>query len=154
MNHWNIADVNLQKIVLARSPPQLRHSLNERHALDVANRATKLNDADIRLLVGVVDRYPRDLLDPVLDRVCDVWDDLDGFAEVVTLALAVDDVSVNFARCDIVISGEGDVEVALVVSEVEIDFAAVGEDEHFAMSGIRSVFWYYVGRAGPDGEEP
>lgn len=59
--------------------------------------------------------------------------DLHGFAQVVALALTLDDMLVDLARGDVVVACEGDVEVALVVAEIEVDFAAVGENEYFAM---------------------
>jgi hypothetical protein len=63
-----------------------------------------------------------------------VGDDLHGFTQVVALAFALDDVLVNLARGDVVIACQGDVEVALVVAEIKVDFTAVGEDKDFAMS--------------------
>lgn len=131
--NWDIGDVNLHEVVLARTSPQLAHSLDEGHALDITHRASQLNDADIRLLARVIDGYACHLLNPVLDRIGDVGNDLHGFTQVVALALALDDVLVDFTSCDVVVARQGNVEVALVVAEVEIDFAAVGEDENFAM---------------------
>lgn len=71
-----------------------------------------------------------------MNRIGDVWDDLYGFTQVVALALALDNVLVDLASGDVVVAGEGDVEVALVVAKIEVDFAAVGEDEYFAMPGF------------------
>jgi hypothetical protein len=68
-----------------------------------------------------------------------VRDDLHGLAQVVALALALDNVLVDLAGCDVVVAGEGDVEVALVVAEIEIDFTAVGENEDFAVPARCSV---------------
>jgi len=42
-------------------------------------------------------------------------------------------VLVDLARGDVVVAREGDVEVALVVAEVEVDLAAVGEDKDLAV---------------------
>jgi hypothetical protein len=125
MYNRHVRDVNLHEVVLARTPPQLAHSLYERHALDVAHCASQLDYADIRLLARVVDGYPRDPLNPVLDRIGDVGNDLDGFAQVVALALALDNMLVYLARGDVIVASEGNVEVALVVAEIEVDFAAV-----------------------------
>ena len=69
-----------------------------------------------------------------------MWDDLYGFTQVVALALAFDNVLVDLASGDVVVAGEGDVEVALVIAKIEVDFAAVGEDEYFAMP----VFLVYI----------
>ena len=65
--------------------------------------------------------------------------DLHRLAEVVALALALDDVLVDLACGDVVVAREGDVEVALIVAQVEVDFAAVGEDEHLAVPRRRLV---------------
>lgn len=59
--------------------------------------------------------------------------DLHRLAKVIALALALDNVLVNLAGGDVVVAGEGDVEIALVVAEIEVDFAAVGEDEDLTM---------------------
>ena len=59
--------------------------------------------------------------------------DLYGFTQVVALALALDDVLVDLASGDVVITRQGNVQVALVVAEIEVDFTTVGEDEDFAM---------------------
>lgn len=97
--------MNLHEVVPARSPPKLSEGLYERHALHIADCTTKLDDAHIGLLACVVDRYARNLLDPFLDRICDVRDDLHCLAQVVALALALDDVLVNLAGGDVVVAG-------------------------------------------------
>lgn len=98
-------DVEERKVVLADAELELAHGLDERRRLDVADGAAKLqegedvsflpgaatgwrewthlDDADVGLLVRLVDRDARDALDPVLDGVRDVRDDLDRLAEVV-----------------------------------------------------------------------
>lgn len=59
-------------------------------------------------------------MDPVLDGVGDVGDDLDGLAEVVALPLPLNDVLVDLARRDVVVLLEGEVEEALVVTQVKV----------------------------------
>lgn len=129
----DIGDVDLQEVVLAGLPSQLCHGFNEGHALDVANRSTQLDYANIRLFTRIIDRYPRHPLDPRLDGIRDVRDDLHRLAQIIALALALDDLLVDLARRDVVVARQGNVEVALVVAEIQVDFAAVGEDEDFAM---------------------
>ena len=92
----NQRDMDLQEVVPPRSSPQLTHGLSEQMALDVANRSTKLNDADIGFLLGVIDRYPCHTLDPVLRDVREVWHDLNSSAEVIAPALALYDVPVHY----------------------------------------------------------
>lgn len=141
MDDRHIRNVNLHKVVPARSPPKLSQSLDERHALHITDCATKLNDTHIRLLSRIINRYTRNLLDPFLNSICDVRDDLHSLAQVVALSLTLDDVLVDLAGRDVVVAGEGDVEVTLVVAEIEIDFTAVGEDEDFAVPARCSVCW-------------
>mmetsp|Transcript_21841 Transcript_21841/g.45913 ORF Transcript_21841/g.45913 Transcript_21841/m.45913 type:complete len:408 (+) Transcript_21841:412-1635(+) len=81
----------------------------------------------------IVHRDVRHLLDPALDLVRDVRDDLDGFAEVVAATFFGDDLAVDFAGGDVVVGGEGDGEEAFVVSEVEVRFSSVVEDEALSM---------------------
>jgi hypothetical protein len=50
--------MNLHEVVLARTSPELAHSLNKRHALNIAYGTSQLDYADIRLLARVVDGYP------------------------------------------------------------------------------------------------
>lgn len=133
MNDRHIRDVDLHEVVLSRPSPQLAHRLDERHALDIAHSPSQLNYTHIRLFTRVIHGDARHLLDPVLDRIGDVGNDLHGFTQIVALALALDDVLIDLAGGDVVVAGEGDVEVALVVAEIEVDFAAIGEDEDLAV---------------------
>ena len=73
-----------------RSFLQLANRLDERQALDVADRAADLANDEIEA-VGLGERE-------FLDRVGDVRDDLDGRAEIVAAPLAGDDVAVDAAR--------------------------------------------------------
>jgi hypothetical protein len=60
---------------------------------------------------------------------------LNSLSEVVAPPLTLNYVLIDLARCDIILACEGDVEVALVVSEVEIDFSAIVEDKDFTVPG-------------------
>jgi hypothetical protein len=62
-----------------------------------------------------------------------VRNDLHRLAQVVALALALDDVLVDLAGGNVVVAGQGNVEIALVVAEIEIDFTTVGENEDLAV---------------------
>jgi hypothetical protein len=57
-------------------------------------------------------------------------------------------VLVDLAGSDVVVAGEGDVEVTLVVAEIEIDFTAVGEDKDFAVPARCSVCCTEASSAG------
>jgi hypothetical protein len=54
-------------------------------------------------------------------------------AQVVSSALFLDDVLVDLAGGDVVFARQGNVEVALVVAEIEVDFTAVVENKDLAM---------------------
>jgi hypothetical protein len=142
MYNRHIANMNLHEIIFPSSSPQLAHRLNERHALDISHRPAQFDYTHVRLLACIVHWYARHLLDPVLYRIGDVRHDLHGFAEIVAFALALDDMLVDLAGCDVVVAREGDVEVALVVAEIKVDFAAVGKDKDFAVPSL------HVGKIG------
>lgn len=54
--------------------------------------------------------------------------DLNGLAQVVTTALTLDYVLVDFACGNIVVAAEGHVKITLIVAQVEISLAAIVED--------------------------
>lgn len=110
--------MNLQEVWAFGSSSQLSHCLNKGHALDVTNCTPQFDYAYVRLFICVVDWNFSDPLDPVYNGVCNVWHDLDRLAKVVALSLALDDVLIDFASGDIVLAGQGNVQVAFVVAQV------------------------------------
>ena len=104
---------------------ELADGLEERQALDVADRAADFAQHEIDALVAGGDE--------ILDGVGDVRDDLHGGAEIVAAPLLGDDLLVDASRGDVVglarrASGE-----ALIVAEIEIGLGAVVGDEHLAV---------------------
>ena len=112
---------------------KLAEGLDESHALNVTNSAAELDNTDVRLLVGVVDRDLGDLANPLLNRASDVGHDLYRLAQVVSAALPLDDLGVDLAESDVVIPGEGDIEVALIVSQVKIDLSTIIQNVDFTV---------------------
>ena len=55
---------------------------------------------------------------------------LHSTAEVVTPSLSLDNMLVDLAGGDVILPSQGDLQVALVVAQVQIDISAVVEDEH------------------------
>ena len=70
----------------------LPQGLNKRHALDVPNRSSELNDAYVWHPALPVHGRPSNTLDPVLDGVGDVRHYLDSLAQIVATALALNDM--------------------------------------------------------------
>lgn len=148
LDDWHEGDVDLEEVILPCSASQLAHRLNKWCRLNVANGSSKLDNAHVWGLVCVVDWNLGDALDPVLDCICEVWHDLNGAAEVVAATLFLDYVLVDLAGCDVVLAGESDVEVALVVTKIEIDFSTVVEDENFTVPNVLLVpIWLNVTNA-------
>lgn len=127
--------MDIHKVVLPHPTAELSHCLDERHALNVARRTSELDNADIRLLIGVVNWNFGNSLNPVLDGVGNVRHDLHGFAQIVTLALPADNLLVYFASGDVILTRQGYVEVAFIISQVQINFTAIVKNEDFTMSG-------------------
>ena len=124
--------VDEDRVVAARVLAELAHRLEERQALDVADRAADLDDHHVGVLVAR-SAGARDLADPGLDLVGDVRDHLDGAAEVVAAPLARDHRAVDLAGRD-VRGFRGDaVREALVVPEVEVGLGAVLRDVDLAV---------------------
>jgi hypothetical protein len=62
---------------------------------------------------------------------------LHRLSKVISPSFLFNDVRVDFTGGDVVVTGEGDVEVSLVVSEVEICFSAIVEHVYFAWQNIK-----------------
>ena len=78
---------------------ELADRLEERQALDVADRAADLHQHEIEILVAVEHE--------LLDRVGDVRDHLDGGAEIVAAPLLGDDVVIDAPGGDVVLARAG-----------------------------------------------
>lgn len=134
--HGHMCDVDLQEVVLPSFPAQRSHGFNEGPALDVADRASKLHDTHIRLLLCVIDWYPRDPLNPAADEVREMWHNLHCLAKVVAASLLFNDSHEHFTIRDIVLSTQFDIEVALVVAQIQISLPTVVEYEDFPVPSI------------------
>ena len=132
-HHWNKGDVHEGHVVSADAELELPEGLDVRGRFDVADGAAQFDDAHFRLEAGVVAGLMRDGLDPIHDRVRDVRDDLNGFAEVIAATFGFDDLRVYLSGGQVVVTSEVQIEEALVISKVEIDFPAVVEHEDFAV---------------------
>ena len=119
--------MDVERIVRADFLLDLADGLEERLALDIADRTADLRDDDIS---AVCLRHVVDLL---LDLVRDVRDDLHRRAEVLALALLVEDRPVNLARRDVGVFRQVDVNEALVVAEIEVRLRTIIRDKDLAV---------------------
>jgi hypothetical protein len=60
---------------------------------------------------------------------------LDRFPKIIASTLALDNVLVDLSGGDVVLAGQGDVEISLVVPEIKVDFTAIVEDKAFSVPG-------------------
>ena len=117
--------VHVDGVVARQVVAELADRLEERHRLDVADRAADLAEHEVEVVVAVEDE--------ILDLVGDVRNDLHGRAEIVAAPLALDDVLVDAAGGDVVGLVGRAVGEALVVAEVEVGLRPVVGDEHLAV---------------------
>ena len=89
--------MDVDRVVARQIVAELADRLEERQALDVADRAADLAQHEIEAVIAVADE--------VLDGVGDVRDDLDGGAEIIAAPLLGDDVLVDAAGGDVVLLG-------------------------------------------------
>ena len=115
---------------------ELSEGLEEDAGFDVTDCAADLDKANVGCLSRIVDGNMSHALDPVLNLVGNVRDDLDGLAEVVSLALLGDDLAVNLAGGNVVIGRQFDGQEALVVAKIQVGFGAIGEDKYLVESRV------------------
>lgn len=111
----NEGHVNESKVFVADSELELAHGLNERHRFNVTHGTTELtaiskhirnrvikksylDNTDIRLLASLVHRNLRNSLDPVLDGVGQVRDDLNSFSQVISTSLNHTPISISSSK--------------------------------------------------------
>ena len=87
--------VDVDGVAARQLVAELADRLEERQALDVADRAADLAEHEVELVVAVADE--------VLDRVGDVRDHLHGGAEIVAAPLLGDDLLVDAPGGDVVL---------------------------------------------------
>ncbi len=103
----------------------LADRLEERQALDVADRAADLDQHEIVIVIAGDDEF--------LDRIGHMRDHLDGGAEIIAAPLLGQDVLIDPPRRDVVGAGRRSSRKALVMAEIKIGLGAVIRHEHFAM---------------------
>ena len=104
---------------------KLADSLKERLAFNVAHCAADLDDRNVDIFLAGVN--------PFLDFVCNVRDDLHGAAAVIAVPLFLNDVPVDPAGSDVAVLRQIFVDEPFIVAKVEIRFRAVVGHEHLAV---------------------
>ncbi len=117
--------VDVERVLTAHVLPELPDRLDERQALDVADRAPDLHEDDVDV--------PGDGLDRILDLVGDVRDDLHGAPQVIAAALLLDDREIDLAGRPVVVTRGQLVGEPLVVAQVQVGLRAVVGHIHFAV---------------------
>ena len=106
---------------------ELADRFKERQRLDVADRSADLSDHNVNVACL------RDQLDPLLDLIGDVGNNLNGRSEIVAATLATDNGVVDPASGDVRGPSRVGIGEALVMAEIEICLGAVLGDEDFAV---------------------
>ena len=117
--------VDVERVLAADVEAELPDGLEERHALDVADRAADLDEHDVDVLA----RLP----DGVLDLVGDVRNDLHGAPEVVAAPLLLDHREVDLAGRPVAVARGHHAGEPLVMAQVEVGLGAVVGDVHLAV---------------------
>lgn len=117
--------MHIDRVVARQVVAELANRLQERHRLDIADRAADLAQYEVIVVIAVQHE--------MLDLVGDVRDHLNGRAEIVAAPLALDDVLVDAAGGDVVLLVRGTPGEPLVMAEIEVGLGAVIGHEHFAV---------------------
>ena len=118
-------EVHVDRVVAPDVLAELADRLEERQALDVADRAADLHQHDVGIAPG--------LADAVLDLVGDVRNHLHGAAEIVAAALLLDHRHVDLAGGPVAVARRGHAGEALVVAQVQVGLGAIVGDVDLAV---------------------
>ena len=129
---WHVGEMDTHGVA-AEFPAELTHGLQERKRLYVAHGAADLGDHEIEVAAVAEE------LHAALYLVGDVGYDLHGLAQIVAVALLVDDALVDASGGDIVGPGGLDICKPLVMTQIEVCLVAVDGDVAFSvLIGIES----------------
>src|SRR5262245_16360316 len=117
--------MDVDRVLARQIVAELPDCLEERQALNVADRAADLAENKIVAFVA--------LADEILDRIRDVRDHLDGGAQIVAAPFLGEDLLVDAASGDVVLARRRPAGETLVMAEVEVGFGAIVGDEYLAM---------------------
>ena len=96
--------MNETNIVLSDSELELSQGFDEWRTLDVSDRTPQFDYTSIRTFSRSVGADMGNTLYPVLDFIGNVWYDLYGLTEIITSALLLNDVSIDFAGCYVILA--------------------------------------------------
>src|SRR5690606_9426077 len=104
---------------------QLADGLEERLRLDITHGTADFHQGHVGI-AGALDHA-------TLDLVGDVWNDLDGRAQIIAPALAAQHVFVDAAGGEVVVLGHAGANESLVVAQGEVGLGAVVGNEHLTV---------------------
>ena len=126
-HHRHKGYVHIKGVVAAHIVAHLSNRLEERHGLNIANRATDFDDDHVDVVaLG-------DLGDPALDLVGDMRDDLNGLTQIVATPLLADDFVIHLAASHVASLGQIFVDKALVMADIQVGLGTILGDKHLAV---------------------
>ena len=117
--------MDIEYVLASEVPAELTDRLEERQALDIADRAADLDDREVGALGGVADA--------LFDLVGDMRNHLHGRAEVIAAALLLNHGVVDLAGGAVVAPAHPGLHEALVMAQIEIGLGAVVGHENLAV---------------------
>ena len=101
--HGNQGHVDKGDVFTTDPELELTQGFHVRGRFNVADRPSEFDDACVRCFVGSIGWTRCDVLNPILDGVRDVGDDLHGFSKIVAATFGFQHLGVDLARCQIVV---------------------------------------------------
>nr|AFK36173.1 unknown [Medicago truncatula] len=97
--------MNQTEVARAYAVRKLAKCFNKGHRLDVPYSSTQFNDTNISRAFFSINRYLCYTFYPLLDSICDVWNNLDSFAKIISSSFLLNNRLINFSSCDIIVAG-------------------------------------------------
>ncbi|KAH3669957.1 hypothetical protein OGATHE_002770 [Ogataea polymorpha] len=114
---------------MSNSELELSQGFNKGSRLNITNSSTQFNDTDIWFHSRGVNRNSGNTLNPVLDGISDMRNNLNSFTQVVSFSLLLNHSRVNLACGDIVVFSERNTQVSFIVSQIKIHFSTIVQNK-------------------------
>ena len=119
--------MDVKHIIAAHILFDLTDGFHERFAFDIAHGAADFGDDKIGILLAA------HAVDPFLDLIRDMRNDLYGTAQIITAAFLFDDGLIDPAGSHIGMTAQIDIDETFIMTQVEVSFRPIIGDEDFAV---------------------
>jgi hypothetical protein len=127
------ADKGEEEIFGADPELKLPEGFQKDTRFDVPDGSTDLDQTNIGFFATVIGWDLGGSLNPILDFVRNVGDNLDRLSEIISLSFFQNHMAIHLSSSNVVVLCQMDVQESFVVSQIQIGFSSIVQNEYLTM---------------------